>query len=524
MAIFSRNRRPKPGPRDFNEGIYHRPPVGLSFFKTGVLALVLILALTFFAYTKKLPWSEEGYTATATFTNATTLRKTAPVRIAGVNVGKVTSVVPVGEGAKVTFTVDDAGLPLHEDAQITIRPRLFLEGNFFLDLRPGSPSAPALDDGGAIPVTQTATAVQLDELLTSLQRPDRENLSRLLDGYGSALSDKPTAKLDRGQDPDVQGLSGAEAINKSFTYGGRAGKGTSQVNQALLGEQAGDLRGLIRSAGTVFAKLASRESELSELITSFSVTTGAFADESANLEETLVQLAPTVEQAQSQLVDINAAFPPLRAFARELTPGVKELPATIRAGNPWLIQTRQLLQRDELGGLVNDLRIATPDLAQGTSNLGGLFDQLGLLSRCTTNVLVPAGDTVINDQFATGDSNFNEFLYGVAAQSGEGASFDGNGQFLRIQPAGGDLEVSTPVPGGLNNPFTGPDNVNFGNTVTPPLGTQPLKPAKKTEVKLDDPCFRQDPPDLNGPQAAIGDPNPAVTGDQNAAITDPVGG
>ena len=239
MAIFSRNRRPKPGVRDFNEGIYHRPPIGLSFFKTGVLALILILALTYFAYTKKLPWSQEGYTATATFTDATTLRKTSPVRIAGVNVGKVTSVEPVGEGAKVTFTVDDAGLPLHEDAQITIRPRLFLEGNFFLDLRPGSPSAPALDDGGAIPVTQTATAVQLDQLLTSLQRPDRENLSRLLDGYGSALADKPTAKLDKGQDPDVQGLSGAEAINKTFTYGGRAGKGTSQVNQALLGEAGG---------------------------------------------------------------------------------------------------------------------------------------------------------------------------------------------------------------------------------------------------------------------------------------------
>ena len=49
--------------------------------------------------------------------------------------------------AEATFTVDDEGLPIHKDATVTIRPRLFLEGNFFLDLQPGSPSAPDLSSG-----------------------------------------------------------------------------------------------------------------------------------------------------------------------------------------------------------------------------------------------------------------------------------------------------------------------------------------------------------------------------------------
>ena len=392
MALFSRNRgRPKPGPKDFNEGIYHRPPVGLSFFKTGVLALILILVLSYFAYTKKLPWADEGYTATATFADPLTLRETAPVRIAGVNVGKVTEVESNGEASEVTFTVDEDGLPLNEDATVTIRPRLFLEGNYFLDLRPGSPSAENLADEGDIPMTQTAVAVKLDEVLTALQAPDRENLQKLLRGYGGALADQPTPEEDVGQDPDVQGKSAAEAINESFRYGGRAGKGSSQVSRALLGTEAGDLRGLVSSSADVFGELASRESELSELITNFNVATGAFADESANLEETLSELAPTVEQAQTQLVKINSTFPPLRAFARELTPGVRELPATIEAGTPWLIQADRLLQPDELGGIANDLAIATPTLARGTANLGGLFDELGLLSRCASNVARPGG-------------------------------------------------------------------------------------------------------------------------------------
>ena len=114
---MARSRRPKPGAnRDFNEGIYHRPPLGLSFFKTGVLVLIVILILTYFAYTKELPWSSPGYTATATFRDATTLRETTPVRIAGVNVGKVTNVEADGDNAKVTFTVDYEGLPIHDDA------------------------------------------------------------------------------------------------------------------------------------------------------------------------------------------------------------------------------------------------------------------------------------------------------------------------------------------------------------------------------------------------------------------------
>ena len=96
----------------------------------------------------------------------------------------------------VTFTVDDNGQPIHSDAQVEIRPRIFLEGNFFLDVSPGSPSAHSAPSGDTIPVTQTSTAVQLDQILTSLQAPDRANLQKLLEGYGTALTHKPSAADD----------------------------------------------------------------------------------------------------------------------------------------------------------------------------------------------------------------------------------------------------------------------------------------------------------------------------------------
>ena len=61
------------------------------------------------------------------------------MRIAGVQVGKVKAIKPK-EGtdqALVVMEINKNGLPLHEDATAKIRPRIFLEGNFFVDLTAG---------------------------------------------------------------------------------------------------------------------------------------------------------------------------------------------------------------------------------------------------------------------------------------------------------------------------------------------------------------------------------------------------
>jgi ABC-type transporter Mla subunit MlaD len=489
--------------KDFNEGIYHRPPTGPAFLTIGIIAAILVFIGFYFAFAKSLPFGS-AYEITATFENAATLRTTSPVRIAGVNVGEVISVDGEGDVATVTFTVDDAGQPLKEDAEITIRPRLFLEGNFFLDLRPGSPSAEELPDNGEIPVTRTSTAVQLDQVLTTLQQPDRRNLSALLDGFSSALADQPTPAEDKGQDPSVKGKSAAEALNSSFRYGERAGRGSAQVSEALLGEQPGDLGRLIDSTGVVFQKLASRESQLSSLITNFSITAGALAAESGALEETVAELAPTLEQAGPSLAKLNEVFPPLRAIARDLIPGVKQLPATIDAGTPWLRQTGKLVQPGELGGIAQDLKKAQPSLAAATNDLTGLLPQLQATSRCVTKVIDPTGDIVINDAFSTGSPNYYDFFYGAASQNGVGANFDGNGQLLRVQFSGGPDLSQTPFPGvgSVNTPL-------WGYTIQPPTGTQPVRPSQDPPIRNDVLCEKNPVPDLNGSPAAVpGPPSP----------------
>ena len=88
----------------------------------------------------------EPFELKAVVADAGNLQARSPVRIAGVEVGEVTKVEPIREsssGARVTMELTDEALPLREDAELKIRPRIFLEGNYFVDLEPGSPSHPS---------------------------------------------------------------------------------------------------------------------------------------------------------------------------------------------------------------------------------------------------------------------------------------------------------------------------------------------------------------------------------------------
>jgi ABC-type transporter Mla subunit MlaD len=474
-----------------------------------MIAVIFILIFTvgpYLAFTGHVPFTSYGYQLKATFSNGVNIATNSPVRIAGVDVGRVISTERDGDATTVTFTVEGKGQPVHDDAFAAIRPRIFLEGNFFVDLSPGSPSAPELGSGDTIPVSRTSTWVQIDEVLTALQAPVRADLGHLLESYGTALTSKPTAAEDATQEPEVRGKSAGEALNGAFHYGGDAGRYSAQVTNALLGTQPHDLSRLVAGTGRTFAALAKNEEDLKGLIVNFDVFTGALAAQSANLSTTVNRLAPTLKNFHSSLVSLNKALPPLRAWAIEMTPAVAELPAVIKAGKPWLAQARPLLSGKEAGGTARLLREATPGLA-GAAQAGKAvaLPQLNRISLCTSKVLVPTGNQVINDRFSTGQPNYREFLYTLTNFSGWGQNFDGNGPFLRVQPGGGNILVEQKNPEG--NLST--DKRDYAHTIAPPLGTQPQlggRPPKKPEVR----CDSNPVPDVNSGLGQVGAPSPSV--------------
>src|SRR5690242_20268332 len=115
---------------------------GMSKFAAGAIALVVIAIITWLGFTKNIPFTH-GYEVNAVFQTSGQIKKASPVRIAGVLVGKVQSIERYKDSnlASVKLEITKNGLPLHTDATAQIRPRIFLEGNFFVDLKPGSPSA-----------------------------------------------------------------------------------------------------------------------------------------------------------------------------------------------------------------------------------------------------------------------------------------------------------------------------------------------------------------------------------------------
>jgi phospholipid/cholesterol/gamma-HCH transport system substrate-binding protein len=474
-----------------------------------LIAVIFLLIFTvgpYLAFTGHVPFTSYGYELKATFSNGVNIAANSPVRIAGVDVGRVIGVERDGDATTVRFTVEGKGRPIHDDAFAAIRPRIFLEGNFFVDLAPGSPSAPELASGDTIGVTHTSTWVQIDEVLTALQAPVRADLSRLLQGYGTALTHEPTPAEDATQLPEVRGKTGAEALNGVFRYGGDAGRYSAQVTNALLGTEPRDLSRLVAGAGRAFGALARNEEDLKGLIVNFDVFTGALAAQSTNLTATVQRLAPFLDQFHGSLVSLNQALPPLRAWAIEMTPSVAELPGWIAAGKPWVKQARPLLSGKEGGGIAKLLAEATPGFA-GAAQAGKAIalPQLNRISLCTTGVLVQTANQTIGDQFSTGGPNYREFLYTLANFAGWGQNFDGNGPFVRLQPGGGNVLAEAPAPNG--NLTT--DRQVFTHTVTAPVGTQPQlagRPPKKPEVR----CDSNPVPDVNGPLGQVGAPTPAA--------------
>jgi virulence factor Mce-like protein len=510
MGILRRRGGGGDGGGDGERRIPRKDRRGASAVVVGLVALLLVSIGTYLGFTKDIPFTK-GYRVNAVFESATSIRPNSPVRVAGVNIGKVKKISRYQDTdlALVEMEITKQGLPIHKDATMKIRPRIFLEGNFFVDVSPGTPSSPSLEDGDTIRVTQTSTPVQFYDLLTALQSDTREDLQVLLKEYGRALNGDPS-ESDRGASPMARGETGAESLNDTLDDAPEALRGLAIVNEAFLGEDPHDLSRTIRGLQKVTAALGRNERVLQDWVENFNSTLSIFADEKENVGATLRGLQRTIPVADRTLAALNRSFPSVRAFSREILPGVRETPATIEASFPWIRQMRGLLRQDELRGLAQELAPASEDLAKATDAAVSLFPQQNLFARCLTEVILPTGDIVIREpegrkQFETGVENYKEFWYTMAALAGEGQNFDGNGQYVRFQPGGGTRTIST----GQSNFGSTPQ---FSNPAATPLGTRPVFPGKRPPYRPDVACHTNQLPDVNS--AAVGTPDGGSSGPQ----------
>lgn len=415
-----------------------RSVVTVVVFSLSCIGLLLFLWLSFGG---TIPFAAQGYRFEASFPNAQALAVQADVRIAGVSVGKVVAKSPDPRGNRTIATIqlESRYAPIREDARATLREKTII-GETYVELRPGSRSAPALPDGGTLARTNVQPAVQLDEIFNAFDPITRrafqvwqQQLAIAVRGNGqnlnSALGNLPVFAAD-----------------------------ANDVLNVLDIEHAATVR-LVRNGGTVFAALTRDQSALRNLITSAGAV---FATTAANNN----QLAATIHVFPTFLNETRLTLARLQAFALDTNPLISELiPVAVQLG-PTLNAVRVL--SPDLERLFVDLRPLTtasetgfPALASVLHGAEPLLGALGPFLEQLNPILnwLSLHQQLLSDFISVG-------AVGVAAKT---TAYGGGGLTCGGVPCGHYLRQFSPI-GPQTSGFSPTRDANSrGNTYPPSL-------------------------------------------------------
>jgi len=448
-----------------------------SHFRAGLIALALAALVLFLGFNKGIP-GRHHYTVNVVFPSAaglltgSSVHPGSPVRVAGVNIGEVDSIEKgKGSTAIVGLKITDAGRPIHTDATAKIRPRLFLEGNFAIELSPGSPSAPTIKDGGTIPVTQTARSVALYEVLNTFDRATRDDLRGLVKEFA--------ATLDHG---------GAQGLRRTYRQAPGALRNVAVASEATLGTEPHDLSELVAASARTAAAVDSRRRDLAELITTFDRNATLLASRRRELARSIAGLDSLTHEAPSQLRAVDSATGPLTRFARASEQPLRESPPVLDAALPFLKVADQLVAPNNAPALVRDLRPTVHTLAAIEAPLGDLLSLVTPVTGCVRDHALPVLTSKLDDgQLSTGQRVIDEFLHASGGLVSSSQNFDGNGFYTRYSFGSGQDLVATGT--GEQQTFA------FGQY----QGSRPAKPQQEPPFRPNAPCEDQAPTNLTAP-------------------------
>ncbi len=396
-----------------------------------LLAIAVTVAVTYYAFNEGLPFVH-GFRIHAVLQAGQSLRGNSPVRIAGVEVGTVDGVSRgPNHTALATMDLSNSALPLHTDATIRVRPRLFLEGSSYVDLSPGSPNAPVLKQGATIPLSQTTIAVQAYQVLSTFDLPTRAALKGVVSSLSQAL-----------------GHGGANGLRQADPELAPALKDVAWVSQALGGTEPPDLPSFVSAAANVTATLARNRAQLADSVASLNTVAGTLAATGNALGQSIAGTDAVLRQAPADLGAIDRSLPPLTALARELRPVLKVAPPLIHGVSGAVSELATLVAPAERARLQTALRgvfVALPSLVQ---HLGGLFPVVKPVTDCVSTHLGPLLQEPVPDgSLSTGQPVWQEFAHALVGLSGASQNFDANGYTLRILIGAGVETLTAVLPG-----------------------------------------------------------------------------
>jgi phospholipid/cholesterol/gamma-HCH transport system substrate-binding protein len=293
------------------------------------------------------------------------------IRVAGVEVGKISKVEPKNGLAVVTMNLDRDKVEKHEldvrsDATAQLRPRTGLK-DMFIELDPGS-AGHKLKEHATLPVQNTEPDVDPDEVLSALDTDTRSYLQLLISGLGKGF---------KGHGKD---------LNATFKALGPTQRDLKRVTQAIATRKH-ELARLVHNYADLTNTLAARDTDIHRLIDASNATLSAFAQENVNISLAVSKLPSTLRTTSRTLAKVNTfsrvarpALQSLRAPFRQLDvanhavrPFVKEaFPITKNQIRPFVKIARPYLQN--LRPAARGLAKATPDLTKSLFELNRFFN------------------------------------------------------------------------------------------------------------------------------------------------------
>lgn len=250
--------------------------------KVGVVLLVLVLGL--------LVWTMRPDPArksvTAYFPRTVALYPGSEVKVLGVSVGTVDTVVPQGDKVKVTLSYE-ARYDVPEDAKaVIVSPAIV--GDRYVQLTPAYVSGPTLPDGAVLDVDRTAAPVELDTIYQSL-----DDLSVALGPRGANRD----GALDRLLAVGAENLDGNGATLRQTLHDVSLLTGTLSDNQDELFDTVGQLDRFV-------GMLAANDQTIRGFNRDLAKVAGVLEDERGDLAHALDNLG-TALGSVSDFVDDN---------------------------------------------------------------------------------------------------------------------------------------------------------------------------------------------------------------------------
>ncbi len=310
----------------------------------------------------RIPFAQEKpvrITAVVDTAQAITPGQGQTVQVAGVQIGKISDVALEDGRAILKLDIEkkwiEAGL-VKTDATALLRPRTPLK-DMYLQVFPGDrKGGKNIEAGYRMPLRNTMTDVNLDELLATLDGRTRDYLTLLLNGTGDGLKGRGAdlAEVFRRFEPTVRDLG--------------------RVNRAVATERV-SLRRLVTSLGSLTTKLGERPEDLSGLVTAANTTFGAFASEDDNLKATVRELPATLQRATRTLQDVKPLADELGPATRALTPTVRSLDRANKRLRP-AARTLTPIVRDQVRPFTKAARPLVRDLAPAATDLAATAPEL----------------------------------------------------------------------------------------------------------------------------------------------------